>query len=186
MANYEVKAEETIWDIAKRYGVSTRELLDMNPNLNADTWTEGYQLMVPDTQASSVVQAPTPELTPEVGGLFEQMLKEFATAFQTFVSAPAFVRGLPTARAGAERGRFAPAWTRQEAGFLRYMEPELEARYGEQVMRQFAETGEIPELTAQEFLAGVNVREEMEMVAPYRRGGRGFGPPVTAARRLRF
>jgi len=201
MANTgQLRAGETLEQFAERMGISLDELLSLNPAITADGLVEGLALTLPETVASSVTQAPsaapTGEMQAEAGGLFGEMLKEFTTAFRTWLSAPAFLQeigGLTRMEqaqmpglVGEAARRPTPGWTRQEAEFLRYMEPELEQRYEEQVQRQFAETGEIPTLTAAEFLRGINVREEMEMAAPERRGARRGGVPSITPRRLRF
>lgn len=199
----QLQAGETLEQFAKRMGLTLRELYRLNPNLTANSIVEGLSLTVPDTAASAVSQAPaqapaptvsptgeaapTGELTGEAGGLFQEMLKDFTKAFQTFLSAPSFITGYPTARAGAEKGRAAPGFSQQEAAFLREIEPELYSRYGEAVQREFALTGKIPTLTAADFLKGIKVKEEMEMTAPGTvRGARRFGPPSITPRRLKF
>jgi len=184
--------------------ISLEELMSLNPNLTVDNLVEGLSLSLPDAVAPTVTKAPTAgqpvqapagepglgELTGGVQGLFEEMIRDFTEAFQAFVAAPAFLKGPETARRA--KGP-TPGWSRQEAAFLRGMEPELRDRYSEQAMRQLAEvgaageTGEIPTLTAGEFLKGINVREEMEMAQPgsvY--GGRRYGAPAITPRRLRF
>lgn len=206
----QLRAGETLEQFAERMGVSLDELMRLNQDLGltVDSLMEGLELRLPGAVASSVAQAPqqapaqsaapSGELAGGAGGLFQEMLKEFTTAFQTFLSAPAFIQeatgGMTRMQQAQVPGmvgeiaqRPTAGWTRQEAEFLRYMEPELEQRYKEQVQRQFAETGEIPTLTAQEFLRGINVREEIEMTTPGTvRGGRRYGAPSITPRRLRF
>jgi len=181
---------ETLEQFAARMGITLRELYGMNPGITADAIVEGMSLVLPEpatatqepaTPAPSA--APTGELTTETGGLFQEMMKEWQTAFQTFLSSPAFIQNLQTAQAATKP---TPGFSRQEASFLRDLEPELQSRYYEKVQRQFAETGEIPTLTAGEFLKGIKVREEMEMAEPYRRGVRYGGVPSVAPRRLKF
>jgi len=194
----QLRAGETLEEFAERMGISLDELLQLNPNLTTDGLVEGLALTLPDVVTTSTAQAPAQEVAPtgELGGgaagLFEEMLKEFTTAFQTFVSAPSFIR-TPRMEQMRQPGligeaarRPTPGFTGQEAAFLRGMEPELQQRFSEQVMRQMAETGEIPTLTAAEFLRGINVREEMEMTMPERRGVRRGGVPSITPRRLRF
>jgi len=186
----QLQAGETLEQFAKRMGISLEELMSLNPNLTTDNLVEGLSLTLPDVTATATAQAPvnesvpTGELTGGAEGLFGEMMKEFTTAFQAFLSAPAFIRGEETARRA--KGP-TPGHTRQEASFLRGMESELRGRYSEQAMREMAETGQIPTLTAGEFLKGINVREEMEMAQPgsvY--GGRRYGAPAITPRRLRL
>lgn len=179
-------------------GISLEELMSLNPNLTTDNLVEGLSLTLPEVvatataqvpaqapaQAPANVSVPTGELAGGAEGLFGEMMKEFTTAFQTFLSAPAFIKGEETAKRA--KGP-TPGHTRQQAQFLRGMEGELRDRYSAQVMREMAETGEIPALTAGEFLKGINVREEQEMHQPgtvY--GGRRYGAPAITPRRLRF
>jgi len=179
-------------------GISLEELLSLNPNLTTDGLVEGLALALPEMVATATGQAPaqapaqmpanesvpTGELTGGAQGLFEEMMKEFTTAFQAFLSAPSFIKGPETARRA--KGP-TPGWTGQEASFLRGLEPELRDRFSEQAMRQMAETGEIPTLTAGEFLKGISPRTEMEMAKPGTvRGGRSYGAPAITPRRLRF
>lgn len=197
----QLQAGETLEQFAARMGISLEELLGLNPNLTTDNLVEGLSLNLPSpiqphvpTAASSASQAPAGSPTGETGqlgeltggsqGLWDEMMKEFATAFQAFLSAPAFLKGPETARRA--KGP-TPGHTRQQAAFLRGIEPELRDRYSEQAMRQMAETGEIATLTAGEFLKGINVREEQEMHEPGTvRGGRRYGAPAITPRRLRF
>ena len=185
----QLRSGETLEQFAARMGISLEELLSLNPNLTTDGLVEGLSLTLPDVVATSATQAPTQETAPTgelaggAGGLFQEMLKEFTTAFQTYLSAPAFIQGPETAQRA--KGPL-PGWGRQEASFLRGMEPELRQRFSEQAMREMGETGEIPTLTAGEFLRGINVREEMEMTMPERRGVRRGGVPSISPRRLRF
>ena len=186
----QLRSGETLEQFAARMGISLEELLSLNPGLTTDGLVEGLSLTLPDVVATSTAQAPAQEtapigeLTGGAEGLFEEMMKEFTTAFPAFLSAPAFVKGPETARRA--KGP-TPGWGRQEASFLRGLEPELRDRYSEQVMREMAETGEIPALTAGEFLRGINVREEQEMAEPGTvRGGRRYGAPAITPRRLRF
>ena len=171
--------------------------MSLNPNLTTDNLVEGLSLTLPDTVASTVTRAPTPgqpvqapageaglgELAGGAEGLFGEMMKEFTTAFQAFLSAPAFLKGPKTAQAAT---RPTPGWTGQEAEFLRGQEDDLRQRFSEQAMRQMAETGKIPTLTAGEFLKGISPRTEMEMARPYYRGGSTSGVPSITPRRLRF
>lgn len=211
MAEGQLRAGETLEQFAERMGISLEELLSLNPNLTTGGLVEGLSLALPDRQggaylpgvATSATQAPvgsptgetapTGELAEGAQGLFAEMLKEFTTAFQTFVSAPSFIRTprMEQAQQPGMVGEVARQPTAghslQEARFLRGMEPELRQRFSEQAMREMAETGEIPSLTAAEFLRGINVREEMEMAEPGSvRGGRRYGPPSITPRRLRF
>ena len=194
----QLQAGETLEQFAERMGISLEELLSLNPNLTTDGLVEGLALTLPDVVATATAQAPAQETAPTgelaggAAGLFEEMLKEFTTAFQTFVSAPSFIRTPRMEQAQqpgmvGEMARLPTAgFGRQEAEFLRGMEPELRQRFSEQAMREMAETGEIPSLTAAEFLRGINVREEMEMTMPERRGVRRGGVPSISPRRLRF
>lgn len=193
----QLRAGETLEQFAARMGISVEELLQLNPGLTTGGLVEGLTLTLPDqgkaympgvvatsaTQAPTQATAPTGELAGGAGGLFQEMLKEFTTAFQSFLSAPAFIKGPETAQRA--KGP-TPGWGRQEAEFLRGMEPELRQRFSEQAMREMAETGEIPTLTAGEFLRGISPREEMEMTMPERRGVRRGGVPAISPRRLRF
>jgi len=209
----QLRAGETIEQLARRMGVTLEELYALNPGLTKEQIVEGFSFNLPEAVATStpvaeprpgetsnvpgvttppatdgaVSAAPTGEMTLDQGGLFQEMLKNFTQAFQTFVSAPAFLRDYDTASRGAQMGRSASGFSRQEAGFLREIEPELYSRYGEAVQREFALTGKIPTLTAGDFLKGINVKEEMEMTQPGSyRGQRRQGPPAIAPRRLRF
>jgi len=203
-------AGETLEQFAKRMGVSLDDIYRLNPKLTADSFVEGFALTLPETPVASSVSAgptsttavpspvtgapaesaaPTGDLTGDTSGLFNEMLKNFTTAFQTFLSAPSFVRNQETARAGVQAGHPGAigGFSQQEASFLREIEPELYSQYGEAVQKQFALTGQIPTLTAADFLKGINVKEKMEMEAPgTTRGNRRFGPPSIAPRRLRF
>ena len=194
----QLRSGETLEQFANRMGISLEELMSLNPNLTTDNLVEGLSLTLPDMVASTVTKAPTagqpvqaPAGEPGLGelaggseGLFGEMMKEFTTAFQAFLSAPAFLRDADTA---GRAKRPTPGHTRQQAQFLRGMEPELRDRYSAQAMREMAETGEIPTLTAGEFLKGINVREEQEMHQPGSvHGGRRYGAPAITPRRLRF
>ena len=194
----QLRSGETLEQFANRMGISLEELMSLNPNLTTDNLVEGLSLTLPDTVASTVTRAPTAgqpvqapageaglgELAGGAEGLFGEMMKEFTTAFQAFLSAPAFLKGEETAKRA--KGP-TPGHTRQQAQFLRGMESELRDRYSAQAMREMAETGEIPTLTAGEFLKGINVREEQEMHQPGSvHGGRRYGAPAITPRRLRF
>ena len=168
--------------------------MSLNPNLTTDNLVEGLSLTLPDVVATATAQAPASspagetgqlgELTGGAEGLFGEMMKDFTTAFQAFLSAPAFLKGEETAQRA--KGP-TPGHTRQQAQFLRGMEGELRSRYSAQAMREMAETGEIPTLTAGEFLKDINVREEQEMHQPGSvHGGRRYGAPAITPRRLRF
>lgn len=193
---------ESLDDFIKRLGITRADITALNPGLTLDSLVEGATLTIPDAVAGTaatqeptipatgqaLVTAPEGTLPTSVQGLFDEMLKTFASAFETYLSAPAFIKGEPTAIAGREAGKGAgPGWTGQEAAFLRELQPELEQRYGEQVMRKYAETGEIPTLTAAEFLRGIKPRTEMEMRSSGRSeayGGR-TGVPFLGVRKLR-
>lgn len=194
----QLQSGETLEQFANRMGISLEELMSLNPNLTTENLVEGLSLSLPDMVASTVTRAPTAgqpvqapaseaglgELAGGAEGLFGEMMKEFTTAFQAFLSAPAFITGPETAKRA--KGP-TPGHTRQQAQFLRGMESELRDRYSAQAMREMAETGEIPTLTAGEFLRDINVREEQEMHQPgtvY--GGRRYGAPAITPRRLRF
>jgi len=185
---------QTLGQLAQQLGISVDELLGLNPNLTAGGLVAGLQLNVPDAVASSTAQAPsdapTADLATNATGLFQEMLKDFQEAFKVFLSAPGFVRGAagePTKRveAGTTTPYPQPGFATQEAEFLRANEDIFEQRYGEQVMRQFGETGELPTLSPAEFLKTINVREEMEMRTNESRTGRPR-VPSTGVRRLRF
>jgi len=190
----QLRSGETLEQFAKRVGISLEELLGLNPNLTTENLVEGLSLTLPDVAATATAQAPaqaqanvsvpTGELAGGAEGLFGEMMKEFTTAFQAFLSAPAFITGPETAQRA--KGP-TPGHTRQQAQFLRGMEGELRSRYSAQAMREMAETGEIPTLTAGEFLKDINVREEQEMHQPGSvHGGRRYGAPAITPRRLRF
>lgn len=209
-------AGEGLAAFAARMGVSVEDLYRLNPKLGPESFVEGFSLVLPEVETFPAVPkstpytgptpieaatpnpatgapaesaAPTGDLTGDTSGLFNEMLKNFTTAFQTFLSAPAFVRNQDTARAGVQAGHPGAigGFSQQEASFLREIEPELYSQYGEAVQKQFALTGKIPTLTAADFLKGINVKEKMEMEAPgTTRGNRRFGPPSIAPRRLRF
>jgi phage tail protein X len=155
---------------------------------------QGTPVANPATGATPVESAaPTGTLDmTDTAGLFNEMLKGFTTAFQTFLSAPSFIREQKTARAGVQAGHPGAigGFSQQEASFLREMEPTLYSQYGEAVQREWAKTGltgSVPTLTAADFLKGVNVKEMMEMQPPGSvQGQRRYGPPSIAPRRLRF
>jgi hypothetical protein len=199
---------ETFAQFLTRLGIEVDEFYNLNPNFNAEAYVAGTPFSVPDTaqvfakppvvapatsEAAPVPQAsvapsdtPSGVLAGGAQGLFEQMLKDFRSAFKTYLSAPNFIKNLDTATAGAKAGKGAgPGWTTQEAEFLRQNEDIYESRFDEQVQRQFAETGELPTLTAADFLKTVNPRTDMEMRSNEARGNRGR-VPSTGVRRLRF
>ncbi len=196
---------ETFAQFLQRLGIEVDAFYSLNPTFNASMWEAGRPFSVPDTAqvfapkqptsvVSSVSQAPVSPpgenveatLPKEQWGAFQEMLKNFNEAWNTFLSAPGFIKSPGTAKAGAEAGKGAgPGWTRQEAEFLRSNQPYFEQRFSEQVMRQYGETGQLPSLTAAEFLKTIKPREEMEMRSAESPTGRPRVPSL-GVRRLRF
>jgi len=198
---------ETFAQFLARLGIEIDEFYSLNPDFAADKYVAGQQFAIPENRnyqstvvpqpapvASSVSQAPAAPSDAPTGmlggggaqGLFEQMLKDFRKAFQTYLSAPSFIQNMDTATAGAKAGKGAgPGWGTKEAEFMRSNEDIYSGRYEEQVQRQFAETGELPTLTPEEFLRTVKPRTDMEMRSNEARGGRAK-VPYTGVRRLRF
>lgn len=182
-----VRAGETLDDFLKRMGITEEEFWGLNPDMRVGGWMEGASIMLPEVApAAPAGEAPEAMLPTNAQGLFEEMLKDFRKAFQTYLSAPGFIRNMETAVAGREAGKGAgPGWSRQEAEFMRQNEQTYASQYEEQVQRQFAETGKLPTLSPEEFLRTIKPRTEMEMRSSESPGGRPRVPSV-GVRRLRF
>ena len=201
---------ETFAQFLARLGIEIDEFYNLNPDFAADRYVAGQQFAIPENRnyqstvvpqpapvASSVSHAPAAPSDAPSGllgggaqGLFEQMLKDFRKAFQTYLSAPSFIQNMDTATAGAKAGKgTGPGWSTQEAEFLRQNEDVYSTRYEEQVQRQLAEnptlSSDSPSLMPDAFLRSLNPRTDMEMRSNEARGGRAK-VPYTGVRRLRF